>query len=796
MSEDTLPPYSSIRRWLSTTDHKDIGILYLVTALYFFVAAGILASLMRIQLFSPDNTFLVATAYNQAVTVHGLLMVLWFLSPFAFGFANYIVPLQIGARDLAFPRLNSMSYWLYLFSGILMLMSFFGGSAPDGGWTLYSPLTSSRYSPFLGLNLAAGGVVLLVVSVTVSSVNFIVTILHNRAPGMKLRHMPMFTWSILITVFMMLYSFPSLLAGVLMLFSDRALGTLYFSSNEGGAILWDHIFWFFGHPEVYIVLFPGIGAAADLLPAFTRRPLFGKRLILMSLVVAAVVSFMVWGHHMFLTGLNPTVAKLFTLTTVAVSLPFDVIVIAVIHSLVRSKLKLKAPALFAIGSVVLFIIGGITGVFLASLALDYHLRGTYWVVSHFHYVMVGGSVMALFGALYYWFPKITGKMYHEGLAKVHFLVSFIGFNLLYFPMYLLLDMPRRVFTYGADTGWGPWNSVIGLGGMIFGLAQLLMFANLFRSLRSGAPAGPNPWNASSLEWSTSSPPPENSFEHIPIISSQGAIQYANESKTEQVSKQDEIGKSDNDHPRSLPHESHLSYWPLIMAVGAFTSFLGVATILPILFLGVALVFVSIFGYAKERFIVHDESQTEKWPFGGVPKLKLGVWAFLASEVIFFSVLMSAYLFVRMNSGAWPAVGTVFSIDHGATNTFILLTSSFTAVLALSAAKAGSRKGLLSGLVVTLGLGLVFLFNKGLEWAELFQHGFTFGSGLPSTAYFITTGAHGFHVAAGIIILFYLIARAARGWYVKGDHHAVEHFGLYWHLVDIIWVFLFPLFYLM
>src|SRR2546429_6609973 len=423
---------NSAKRWLYTTNHKDIGILYIVTSLFLFAAAGVLAITMRSQLSVPGNTVLNANVYNQFVTVHGLLMIFWVLSPLAFGFANFIIPLEIGCRDLAFPRLNSMSYWFFLFSGVMMILSFFFGAAPDLGWTLYSPQTAAQFSPSIGLNLGAGALILMVVSITMSSINFLVTMFKMRAPGLKLRYMSVFPWAILVTIFMMLYAFPSFLAAVVLLYVDRAFGTVYFSSIQGGSLLWDNVFWFFGHPEVYIVLFPAIGVIADIIPTFARRPLYGSKYVIGALVVAALISFVVWGHHMFVTGVNPLVTKIFTVSTVAVSLPFDVMTIAMIESFVKAKIKLKTPALFAIGSIALFIIGGITGVFLASVALDHDLRGGYWVVAHFHYVMVGGSAMALIGGLYYWYPKITGRMFNERIGKIHFLLSFIGFNLLYF----------------------------------------------------------------------------------------------------------------------------------------------------------------------------------------------------------------------------------------------------------------------------------------------------------------------------------------------------------------------------
>ena len=721
-------------------------------------------------------------------------MVLWVLSPLAIGFANYFIPLQIGARDLAFPRLNAMSYWLYLFGGVAMVLSFFLGSAPDLGWTLYSPQTSSRFSPFLGFNVGAAALVLLIASVTLSSVNFIVTILKMRAPGLKLKYMSSFTWAMLVTVFMMLYAFPSLLAAVIILFSDRAFGTVYFSSIQGGSLLWDNIFWFFGHPEVYIVLFPAIGLVADILPTFTRRPLYGSKYITMSMIAAAIISFMVWGHHMFITGINPQVTKLFTLTTIAVSLPFDVITISMIETLVRAKIRLKAPALFAIGSIALFIIGGITGVFLASVALDTELRGTYFVVAHFHYVMVGGAIMALIGGVYYWFPKMTGKMYDERIARIHFILSFIGFNVLYFPMFLLLDMPRRIFTYAPETGWGGLNSISTVGAFVFGLAQILLFVNIWRSRKLGTPVGPNPWESWTLEWAVSSPPPVHNFETIPTISSDGVVNFSG-------STPHEVGGGHASQP------THLSQWPIVMALASFLFLLGLTTggtlsnflSVPglVLSAGVVVGLVSLYGYGRETFVVQEDENLESWPFQKISRLKLGVWTFLASEIILFGVLIGAYLFVRLNplTMSWPAVGTVFNIQHGATNTFILLTSSLTVVMAVLTARSGSRTGLIVSLLATLSLGTWFLYNKAIEWEELAVGGIFASHPLTATSYYITTGVHGVHVFAGLAMIGYLLVNAFKGKYLGGGYTTVQHFGLYWHFVDIVWVFLFPLFYL-
>jgi cytochrome c oxidase subunit I+III len=624
---------------------------------------------------------------------------------------------------------------------------------------------------------------------------------------MKLKHMPVFPWAILVTIFMMLYAFPSFLAALLLLYVDRAFGTFYFSSLQGGALLWDNVFWFFGHPEVYIVLFPAIGLIADAISTFTRRPLYGSKYIIGSMIAAAIISFIVWGHHMFVTGIGLTSTKLYTVTTIAVSLPFDVMVIAMIETLVKARVRLKAAALFSLGAVALFVIGGITGVYLASVALDHALRGTYFVVAHFHYIMVGASIMGLIGGLYYWFPKMTGRMYNEGLAKIHFIFSFIGFNILYFPMFLLLDMPRRIATYAPNTGWATLNLMSTVGGFIFGLAQVFLFINLFASLRRGSPSGPNPWEAWTLEWSLPSPPPAHDFDTIPTIAGDGTYHFGNSPGY----------PNGSGHPNGLKMEgtahSHLegqSPWPVVVAFAAFIFFLGITIgqpsnpsvpvtfqpFWPLVLDGAILGVIALYGYSREKFSVHEETNVESWPFREVPNVKLGIWTFLGAEVIFFGVLIGAYFFVRTNSATWPAVGSLFEIRSGFAMTLVLLTSSLTAIMALVSAKVGSRSGLMVSLLATFGLGVSFLYIKAGEWISLGANGvFSVANGLPATSYFITTGVHGVHVFAGMLMTLYLLVNTLKGRYLKGDYHAIEHFGLYWHFVDIVWVFLFPLFYL-
>ncbi len=491
----------SMKEWLTTTSHKRVGILYIVTAVFFLIVAGSLGMLMRTQLATPNENFLDPFTYDQVVTLHGLLMILWVLSPLGIGLANYIVPLQIGAKDLAFPRLNGTSYWMYLFSGVLLVSTVFlpGGSA-NTGWTLYAPLNTIEFTPQPGATLAILALALLAVSVTMSSINFITTIVRKRAKGVTWTRLPIFTWSILMTMALALFAFPPLAAGLVLLTTDRVLGTVFFSSTAGGSILWDELFWFFGHPEVYIIVFPAIGIIAEVFVTFAKRQLFARKIFLIEFAAVTFLSLGVWMHHMYTTGVNYSVLQAFSITTLAISIPFEGLVIDLVLTLRKGRIKLSAPMLFCLAAIFTVTLGGVTGVLQAFPVLDYGFRGTYWVVGHFHYVMAGTALFALVAGLYYWWPKITGRKYNENLAKFTFFFSFLGFNLLYFPYFFLLDMPRRISTYPLNTGWGPLNFDATVGAFVFGPAVLLTVLNLILSYRKNVHSEPNPWDAKELEW--------------------------------------------------------------------------------------------------------------------------------------------------------------------------------------------------------------------------------------------------------------------------------------------------------
>ncbi len=789
---------SWLNRWLYTTNHKDIGTLYFFTSLYFGFIGAILALLLRVQLSVPNNSFLSATYYDQALTMHGLIMIFWFLSPVALGLANYFVPLQIGAEDLAFPRINAMSYWLYLAGGLLAVLSFFvpGGTAA-AGWTTYQPL--AILTPGTGTTLAYFGMVLLAASITLGSVNFMVSIIWLRAAGMTLSKTPMFTWFMLFTIIAMLFAFPTLIAAFVLASADRVLGTVFFTSTGiQPSILWDNLFWFFGHPEVYIVLLPAFGIIANILPSFTGRPLAARNAILVSTgLVVIPLSFGVWMHHMFLTGIPVALQGAFSVATIAISIPFDVITLSFVESLIRGRVKFATPMLFAIGGIILFIIGGIGGVFLSSPVLDRVFRGSYFVVAHFHYVMVGAAIFGIVGGIYYWLPRLTGRMYNERLGKLHFVISFVGFNVLYFPMNLLVDMPRRIFTYQNAGDWALLNGVASVGAFIFAGAQILLAANLLYTWFRGPIAPANPWGSPDLEWTS----------HV-----EGITPAADSEATPPVGGW--IGQLAVAAPPSAPagdgHYGHLSSRPIQLSLGALLFLIGAASYPGTLGLGLLLVggFVvayAFFGWARDdlhsRFTVPAEEEGDRWPFSAVPKLKLGMWVFLSSEVVLFGSFLGAYIFIRAAAGLWPIAGSIHEIPLGTFNTFVLVTSGLTMILAIQAIRNGDQRKLLTWMAVTFVLGSIFMGVKVSEWWSLGSGGFTLGAATPgwslaASAYYIIVGLHGAHVTAGLLMMVYLMKKSASGFYTKDSHEAIENFGLYWAFVDIVWCFVFPLFYLL
>ncbi len=507
--------------WLTTTDHKRLGIMYLVASWVFFMVGGVEALMMRLQLAQADNTLITPQTYNALVTLHGTTMVFLFLMPMIAGFANYLVPLMIGARDMAFPRLNALSFWLFIAGGAVFCGSILF-SPPECGWTCYAPLSEKAYSPSGGVDSWIFMIHLLGVGSFIGAMNFFVTIANMRAPGMGWGRLPLFCWAMLTQSILLIISLPVIAGAVTLLLTDRHFGTHFYDATNGGSpILWQHLFWFFGHPEVYILVLPGFGVISEVLPVFARKPIFGYKAIAAATLGIAFIGSLVWAHHMFTVPLPYFVLVFFTLATYLVAIPTGVKIFNWIFTLWRGTIEFTTPMYFAAGFLGTFLLGGVTGIFLATFPVDWQLQDTYFVVAHFHYTIVGGAVLAFFAGIYYWFPKMTGRMLSERMGKTSFWLILVGFWVTFLIQHSagLSGMPRRVYEYADVNHLQTYNLISTIGSFILAAGVLLTGYNVVRSLKNGAVAGPDPWKANTLEWFTTSPPPVNNFDTVPRVRS-------------------------------------------------------------------------------------------------------------------------------------------------------------------------------------------------------------------------------------------------------------------------------------
>ncbi len=514
--------HTGIWSWLATVDHKRIGMLYLFTSLFFFFVGGLEAEIIRMQLQGPNGKLVSAETYNQLFTMHGTTMIFLGIMPLSAAFFNFLIPLQIGARDVAFPRLNAFSYWVFLLGGIFMNASWLLNAAPDGGWFGYAPLTTRPYSPGMNIDFWLLGLQILGVSSLAAGFNFITTIINMRAPGMNLMRMPMFTWAAFVTQFLIVLAFPVITIALVFLMFDRFFGTNFYTIAAGAdPLLWQHLFWIFGHPEVYILILPAFGLVSEVIPTHSKKPIFGYPVMVFSLILIAFLGFGVWAHHMFAVGMGPVADTVFGVTTMLIAIPTGVKIFNWIATMHGGALRFTTAMLFACGLVGFFTVGGLSGVMHASPPADLQQTDTYFIVAHFHYVLFGGSMMGIFAGIYHYFPKFTGRMLSERLGKVHFWLVAIGMNLAFFPMHMsgLLGMPRRIYRYDAGQGWEGFNYASSIGAYILGVGMLVFAWNFIRSLRSGKIAGNDPWGAPTLEWMIPSPPPEYNFARIPVVTS-------------------------------------------------------------------------------------------------------------------------------------------------------------------------------------------------------------------------------------------------------------------------------------
>ncbi len=522
-----------IGEWITTVDHKKLGIMYIVTAFFFFLVGGLEALLVRTQLAVPNGKVLDAATYNAVFTMHGTTMIFLFVMPMLTGFGNYIVPLMIGARDMAFPRMNAFGYWIVLFGGLFLSASFLFGAPPDAGWFSYAPLTEAvcnatvlsnavQCTPGLNMDFWALGILMLGISSIAGSLNFVVTIFKLRAPGMTINRMPLFVWMTMVTAFLLLFALPSLTAAAVLLLLDRHAGTHFFQAGLGGdPLLWQHLFWSFGHPEVYILILPVFGIISEVLPVFSRKPIFGYTFVAWSGVAIGFLSFTVWAHHMFAVGLPVIAQAFFATSTTLIAIPTAVKIFNWLGTIWRGKLNMTVAMYFALGFIAMFLIGGLNGVALAVVPFDYQVTDTYFVVSHLHYVLFGGSVFGIFAGIFYWFPKMSGRLLNETLGKIQFWLFLIGVNLTFFPMHILgiLGMPRRVYTYPGDLGWNELNLMATVGAFIIAVGVMIFVWNFITTMRYGEKCGSDPWDAFTLEWDTTSPPKVYNFLELPVVRS-------------------------------------------------------------------------------------------------------------------------------------------------------------------------------------------------------------------------------------------------------------------------------------
>jgi cytochrome c oxidase subunit I len=515
--------------WVATVDHKRLGLLYIMASLLFFVIAGIEATLIRTQLIFPNLHIVDPDTFNRLFTMHGTTMVFLVGMPFIAGFANYLVPLMIGARDMAFPRLNAFGFWIFFFGALLLYFSYIGGgglggsgSAPDVGWFAYAPLTERAFSRGHATDYWILGVLISGIGSIASAINVIVTTISMRCPGMTLTKMPMFVWTMLVDSWLIVIALPPLTAAQIMLLLDRYLGANFFNTQRGGsAVLWQHFFWIFGHPEVYILIFLAFAALNEIIPVFSRKPIFGRQAMVGALVAIGFISLGVWAHHMFAVGMTSWSNTFFAASTVLVGIPTGIKIFNWTATMYGGKLRMTVPMLFCCAFLLQFLCAGLTGIMLGMAPFDWQLTDSYFVVAHFHYTLAGGLVFGIFAGLYYWYPKVTGRMFNEKWGKWHFWLFVIGFNLTFLPQHMLgfLGMPRRIYTYAPGRGWELWNFLSSCG-VPFQIAAILFFAvNFVYSARKGEPAGDDPWDAWTLEWATTSPPPEYNFEKLPVVRS-------------------------------------------------------------------------------------------------------------------------------------------------------------------------------------------------------------------------------------------------------------------------------------
>jgi len=721
-------------RWVSTVDHKVLGVMYMTMALVFFLVGGFEATLMRIQLFAPRNAWISPQVYDALFTLHGTTMIFLVVVPVQLGMAVYMVPLQIGARDKARPRLNALSFWLTALGGVLLYLSVAVGHPPDVGWFSYAPLSLPPYSFYQGMDYWGLSLLLIGVGTLTTAMNMILTIIALRAPGMTIRRLPLFSWMMLVESFLILFALPVLNAALVMVLADRLLGTHFFNPlYQGSAVLYQHFFWSFGHPEVYIMIIPAWGMISEVIPVFSRKPIFGYTFVAMSTVAIALLSFGVWVHHMFTLGLPMVEYYVFSAASMLIAVPTGVKIFAWIGTMIGGSLRFTTSMMFAIAFLIQFTLGGLSGVMFSAVPVDWQLQSSYFLVAHLHYVLFGGAVFAIYSGFYYWFPKISGRMLSEKIGKWHFWLTVIGFNGTFMVQHVLgfHGMQRRIYTYPDLPGWPILNFISSVGAMLLAFSTLVFLWNLFWSAIRGKPAGDNPWEAWTLEWATTSPPPEHNFDAVPLISSRRPLWKAA-------------------HPRAEDVKAH---------------------------------------YIESPRLIAEEKRLLDWVSDNIPRS--GMALFLASESLFFIALIAAFIYYHY-------VPEYRSDAHKALNplrtglySVALFASSFTIWRAEVNAKVGNVARLHGWFLGTIALGAIFIVFQTIEFVGLCHRGIVITSSMFSSTFFTLVGFHGLHVLAGLLMLAVLYGLLAAR-VLPVPKRPLATLAIYWHFVDVVWVFIFCL----
>jgi cytochrome c oxidase subunit I+III len=808
------------RGWIAGVQNDTIGVRILATAFFFFILGGFDSLVIRVQLAKPENTFLDAELYNKFFTMHGSVIMYLVILPMLEGFTILALPFLLGSREMPFPRLGVFSYYTFLFGGLFFYSSTLIHAVPDTGWTAYVPLSSAEYSPGLPLDYWLLGLSVAEIGAIAAGVEIIIAILKMRAPGMTLSRMPLFAWAMLVTAFMILFAFTTLLIGSLLLELDRKHGTQFFNPDAGGSpILWQHLFWIFGHPEVYIQFLPAAGIVSMIIPVFTRRPMIGYPYIAMAMVATGFLSFGLWAHHMFSTGLPSIVLTLFAIASTMIAIPSAVQVFAWLATIWNGHIVWKTPFLFIVGFLILFVLGGITGVMTAAVPFDWQVHDSYFVVAHLHYVLIGGVVFPIFAAFYYWLPKFTGKMLSERLGRWNFWLMFIGFNIAFFPMHIvgLMGMPRRVYTYAADSGWHIYNLISTIGAFILFFGILIFAVNVIVSMKKGEPAGPNPWGGDSLEWALPSPPPNYGFAIAPIIRSRNPLWeqkdlHHGEPRMEALVRAMGswplkwraalvTGTLDG-QPEEVFRVAGPSPWPFFASGATILIFMGE---LFDLYWLMGLGALGVIGFlilwhwpekpghtSKEEQEFIREHKVQVNTKGSYAVSRLGMWLGVLIMGTALAMFLFSYFYIRLENQAWPPQGiTLPDISLSLVSASILLISAAVMRWGLKGIEKGNQGILRAGLAVTFLLGLLALGIQIFDFTRL-------GFGVDFHAYgslFYVLGGFAFVVLGGGLIINVLVQLWAwMGEYTPHDHIGVENTALYWYASIVAWILIFATLY--